>query len=123
LPHILNIQLPVLGSIIHVRKSKFSSCAARIFVITLLNIIQEGEMRTVLRKVGNSRGVLIPAAFLAEYGVGAEIEMRQDGRSIIIEPVQSLRRGWFDNYHAENEADDHEEKMVLTAVEEEDWQW
>jgi len=46
-------------------------------------------MRTVLRKVGNSRGVLIPAAFLAECGVGSEIEMRQEGRAIVIEPVKT----------------------------------
>lgn len=41
-------------------------------------------MRTVLRKVGNSRGVLNPAAFLEECDVGADIMMRLDGRGVII---------------------------------------
>jgi len=43
-------------------------------------------MQTTLRKVVNSRGVLIPAAFLAPCGIGTEIEMRQEGRRILIEP-------------------------------------
>ncbi|MDO9068121.1 MAG: AbrB/MazE/SpoVT family DNA-binding domain-containing protein [Deltaproteobacteria bacterium] len=80
-------------------------------------------MRTVLRKVGNSRGVLIPAAFLAECGVGTEIEMRQEGRGLVIEPVKTARLGWFDGYQAENETDAWEEEMTLTPVESEDWQW
>ena len=80
-------------------------------------------MRTVLRKVGNSRGVLIPAAFLAECGVGTEIEMRQEGRGLVIEPVKTVRLGWFDGYQFENEMDAWEEEMTLTPVESEDWQW
>ena len=80
-------------------------------------------MRTVLRKVGNSRGVLIPAAFLAECGVGTEIEMREEGRRLVIEPVKTVRLGWFDGYQAENETDAWEEEMALTPVESEDWQW
>ncbi len=55
-------------------------------------------MRTVLPKIGNSRGVLIPAAFLAECGVGTEIEMRQEGLGLVIEPVKTARLGWFDGY-------------------------
>jgi antitoxin MazE len=80
-------------------------------------------MRTVLRKVGNSRGVLIPAAFLAECGVGSEIEMRQEGRGLVIEPVKTMRLGWFDGYRADHETDEREEVMTLTPVESEDWQW
>jgi len=73
--------------------------------------------------VGNSRGVLIPAAFLAECGVGTEIEMREEVRWLVIEPVKTVRRGWFDGYQAENEMDAREEEMALIPVESEDWQW
>jgi antitoxin MazE len=80
-------------------------------------------MRTVLRKVGNSRGVLIPAAFLTECGVGMEIEMRQEGKGLVIEPVKTIRLGWLDDYQVDRETDAWEEDMTLTPVENEDWQW
>jgi antitoxin MazE len=79
-------------------------------------------MRTTVRKVGNSRGVLIPAAFLAECKVGAEIELRQEGGRIIIETVKEPRAGWFDGYHAEEDADAWE-VLVETPAESEEWQW
>ena len=41
-------------------------------------------MRTTVRKIGNSRGILIPAALLAECGVVDEIDMRLEGKTIVI---------------------------------------
>lgn len=80
-------------------------------------------MQTTLRKVGNSRGVLIPAAFLAACGISTEIEMRQEGRRIIIEPLNPLPRvGWFDTYQADKEVDVWA-GITDTQAESEDWQW
>ena len=79
-------------------------------------------MRTSLRKVGNSRGVLIPAAFLAACEIGTEIEMHQEGRRIIIEPVDSPRQGWFKGYQAEKDADAWA-GIIETPAESEEWQW
>ena len=79
-------------------------------------------MRTTLRKVGNSRGVLIPVAFLSECQISNEIEMRQEGRRIIIEPVKTLRAGWFNGYQAAKDLDAWE-GLEETAIEAEDWQW
>jgi len=79
-------------------------------------------MRTTLRKVGNSRGVLIPAAFLSACQISNEIEMRQEGRRIIIEPVPTLRAGWYDGYQAAKDTDAWH-GLNVTAVEDEDWQW
>ncbi len=80
-------------------------------------------MKTTLRKVGNSRGVLIPAAFLAACEIGAEIEMRMEGRRIIIEPLNPPPRiGWFKNYLPENDTDAWE-GISETPAESEDWQW
>ncbi len=79
-------------------------------------------MRTTLRKVGNSRGVLIPVAFLSACQISNEIEMRQEGRRIIIEPVQTVRTGWFDGYQAPKDADVWA-GLEETDVEGEDWQW
>lgn len=79
-------------------------------------------MKTTLRKVGNSRGVLIPSAFLEAYEIGMEIEMRQEGRRIIIEPVKNPRHGWFNNYQARKDADAWE-GIAETPAESEDWWW
>ena len=79
-------------------------------------------MRTSLRKVGNSRGVLIPAAFLAACEIGTEIEMHQEGRRIIIEPIDSPRQGWFKGYQAEKDADAWS-GIKETPAESEEWQW
>jgi len=60
-------------------------------------------MRTHLRKIGNSKGVLLPSALLAESGITDEIEIRMEEGKLIIEPVQKLREGWFDGYCAEED--------------------
>ena len=56
-------------------------------------------MRTTLRKVGNSRGVLIPAALLAECRIDGAVEMTVEGGRLVIVPVVSPRAGWFDGYN------------------------
>ena len=53
-------------------------------------------MRTTIRKIGNSRGVLIPAAFLASCQIEDQVEMQLQDRQIVIKPVRrKLRDGWF----------------------------
>ena len=44
-------------------------------------------MRTTLRRIGNSQGVLIPAPLLAECGITGEIDLHLEGKKIVIEPV------------------------------------
>ncbi|HEB97526.1 MAG TPA: AbrB/MazE/SpoVT family DNA-binding domain-containing protein [Sedimenticola thiotaurini] len=79
-------------------------------------------MKSNLRKIGNSRGVLIPAPFLAACGIEDEIVLRLDGKRIIIEPVHAPRAGWFDDYR-----EDDDENVWLDLVEDEsdqkEWQW
>ena len=54
-------------------------------------------MLTTLRQIGNSRGVLIPAAFLQSCQIENQVDMSlQDGK-IIIKPFRKTpREGWFD---------------------------
>lgn len=51
-------------------------------------------MKTTLRKLGNSRGVLIPAALLAACEIKDEIELRLENGRIVIEPFRPARTGW-----------------------------
>jgi len=78
-------------------------------------------MRTHLRKVGNSRGVIIPAALLEACGLGDEVDLRLEGKTLVIEALHVPRRGWFDGYQAE--ADD--DVLASLPVEEasEEWEW
>lgn len=62
-------------------------------------------MRTALRRIGNSQGVLIPAPLLAECGIKDEIELHLEGGKIVIEPVRPTRAGWFDRYRADEDVD------------------
>lgn len=53
-------------------------------------------MLTTIRKIGNSRGVLIPAAFLVSCQIEDHVEMQLQGDHIVIKPVKRPRRaGWF----------------------------
>lgn len=51
-------------------------------------------MRTSLRKIGNSRGIIIPAALLAAAEIGDEVELRQEAGKLVIEAVRAPRAGW-----------------------------
>lgn len=53
-------------------------------------------MRTAIRKIGNSQGVLIPKPLLAEAGLGADVEMVVENGTIVLRPVQDRkpRAGW-----------------------------
>ena len=78
-------------------------------------------MRASLRKVGNSRGIIIPAALLAACGMGDEVDIRLEGKNLLISPVNALRAGWFEGYKPEADA----EPLAALPVDEgsEEWVW
>ncbi len=55
-------------------------------------------MRTSLRKVGNSRGVIIPAVLLAACEMGDEVDIKLEGKNLVIASVKEPRAGWFEGY-------------------------
>lgn len=79
-------------------------------------------MKSTLRRIGNSRGVLLPASLLAACEIENEIELSLDGKRIVIEPVRAPRSGWFDDYRAEKDRDAWAD-FVETDIEDGDWQW
>jgi antitoxin MazE len=53
-------------------------------------------MKTTLRKMGNSQGVLIPKPFLSELGLEmgeVDIQIEQDA-IVIRKPTKAVRAGW-----------------------------
>ena len=79
-------------------------------------------MRTTLRKIGNSHGVLIPAPLLAECGITDEIDLYLEGAKIVIEPVRLTRSGWFDGYRAEVDSEAWWEGL-LPDTDSDEWEW
>ena len=78
-------------------------------------------MKTLLRKIGNSRGVLIPAPLLAACEITDEVELTiEDGR-LIVAPVRPARDGWFDHYDASKDKAIWPESRDLSLVTE--WEW
>ena len=52
-------------------------------------------MKTTLRKFGNSQGVIIPKALLAQFGLESEIEMTVTQAGIVLsKPNKHPREGW-----------------------------
>lgn len=79
-------------------------------------------MRTAIRKIGNSKGVIIPAALLETCELGEEVELTVRGKALVIEAVKSPRAGWFDGFRPE--APDTDAWSGLPADEgDEEWQW
>lgn len=79
-------------------------------------------MKSTLRKIGNSRGILIPASFLAACEIDNEIELRLDGKRIVIEPLRAPRDGWFEGYDDAKDQDAWSD-LIETDIENEDWEW
>jgi antitoxin MazE len=54
-------------------------------------------MKTTIRKMGNSHGVLIPKPILTQLGLEDEVEMRVEGNTLVLRrPQKKAREGWAD---------------------------
>jgi antitoxin MazE len=55
-------------------------------------------MRTAIRKIGNSQGVLIPKPMLAETGLEADVDISVENGAIVLRPIRDHepRAGWAD---------------------------
>lgn len=68
-------------------------------------------MKAVIRKMGNSQGVLIPKPVLAQVGLEAEAEMVvEKGVIILRKPLKKVREGWAEASRALAQHDD--DKLV-----------
>ena len=79
-------------------------------------------MIITVRKIGNSRGILIPAALLAACRIENEIELHVDEGRLVMGPVRAPRAGWFDKLAAEKEAAGTGWPDVLPGGDK-DWAW
>lgn len=72
-------------------------------------------MRTALRKMGNSIGMIVPKALLSKMGLaaGATIDLRVEDGKLVARPKRKVREGWAEGA----------EKVAAHPLteEEEDW--
>ena len=78
-------------------------------------------MRASIRKVGNSKGLLIPSALLKSCNITDEVELTVRGSQLIIEPVRAPRQGWFEGYNAQQDIDVWAE--VALQEDDDEWVW
>ncbi|SOE93157.1 antitoxin MazE [Burkholderia sp. D7] len=66
-------------------------------------------MKTTIRRMGNSQGVLIPKPILAQLGLEDEVEMEVENDAIVLrKPQKKARQGWADASKAIAHAGDDE---------------
>jgi antitoxin MazE len=78
-------------------------------------------MRINIRKIGNSRGILIPSAFLRDCGIGDHVDILMEGKALIIRPIHEPRAGWFEAFNPEMDVEPLGELPVDEG--DGDWTW
>jgi len=79
-------------------------------------------MKTHLRRVGNSKGVILPSTLLAESGIDSSVELTAEPGRIIITSATPIRKGWFDGYRVEEDGDAFAE-LAATDADSGEWEW
>jgi len=69
-------------------------------------------MKVAIRRIGNSKGMIIPTALLSQLGLEDEAELTvEDGALVVRPPLIPARSGWADASKEIASADD--DKLVL----------
>ncbi|MBM6552195.1 AbrB/MazE/SpoVT family DNA-binding domain-containing protein [Marinomonas ostreistagni] len=79
-------------------------------------------MHTTLRKIGNSKGIIIPAHIIEALHIDNDVDMFIENGALVLKPTQQPRQGWFENYDA-NKDDEPLAEMTDLESEQEDWEW
>lgn len=82
-------------------------------------------MKVKLIRIGNSRGIRLPKAFIEEVGLDEDVELDVRDDCIVISRLKNPREGWEEAARLCVERGEagllHE--MPLTRWQEEEWEW
>ena len=83
-------------------------------------------MRSNIRNIGNSKGIIIPQGFLKECLIEEEVNIEVRDKLIIISPVEDQKRkGWADAF--KEMAKNGDDQLLLPDVFDDedttDWKW
>lgn len=79
-------------------------------------------MKSMLVRVGNSRGIRLPKALIDEAGLTGEVDIHAEPGLITVRPVYSPRKGWAEavvTSPPEGLLDD----PTPTEFDEHEWEW
>ena len=83
-------------------------------------------MKSVIRNIGNSKGIIIPQNILKECHIESEINIEIHNNNIVISPVVEVKRkGWAEAF--KEMAKNGDDKLIIPDVfgdeNLDDWQW
>lgn len=68
-------------------------------------------MKTDVIRIGNSKGVRLPATILKQCGIGSKVEIIVRDDEIVLKPIKSPREGWADSFKQMHERGD--DKLII----------
>jgi len=74
------------GGIFQCRETAVALCFLHVAAYRHNNA-QGASMRTTIRKIGNSQGVLIPKPMLAETGLEVDVDISVENGAIVLRPA------------------------------------
>jgi antitoxin MazE len=82
-------------------------------------------MKTRLVCIGNSRGVRLPKAIIAQAGLTEEVELSVRDGAVVIARATSARSGWADAARQMRQRDEDLllDPLVPTLFDEKEWEW
>ncbi len=82
-------------------------------------------MKTRLVRIGNSRGVRLPKAIIAQAGLTEEVELGVRDGAVVIARATSARAGWASaaNQMRQRDADRLLDAPTPTRFDEKEWKW
>ena len=78
-------------------------------------------MKSTIIRIGNSRGIRIPKALLDQSGLAGQVDVRCEGKSIVIEPLSHPREGW-DAAFREMAANGDDKLLDADALPQTEWE-
>ena len=81
-------------------------------------------MKVDIIPIGNTEGIRIPAALLAQCEFGECVEINIEKNKLILSPTKSLRKGWVAEFKkmAKNQ-DDNLVESPPTGFDDTEWSW
>jgi antitoxin MazE len=83
-------------------------------------------MKISITKIGNSKGIIIPAAILKRLTFGNSVVLEEQDDGLVIKKARSPREGWEDQIRKEIEKNGsikEEIPYVSTKFDQEEWEW
>ena len=83
-------------------------------------------MQSVIRNIGNSKGIIIPQSFLKQCLIENEVIMEVKDNTIVISPVTRVpRQGWAEQFQKANSLKDKEIFVdhSTSSFDDEEWTW